>query len=128
MQIKICGITSQSEIEVLNELKSDYAGFVLFYEKSKRNIELQRAVNLKNLLSHSKSVAVTVSPDFEQSSSIEVAGFDILQRLWMITEYQELFWMERQPGAVNSLVGKCLTIFMINIFKVIISCLYWQAD
>lgn len=79
MQIKICGITSQNEIEVLNELKCDYAGFVLFYEKSKRNIELQHAVNLKNLLSYSKSVAVTVSPDFEQASSIEGAGFDILQ-------------------------------------------------
>lgn len=34
-KIKICGITRESETEVLNRMQVDYAGFV-FFEKSKR--------------------------------------------------------------------------------------------
>ena len=79
MKIKICGITRENEIELLNELHVDYAGFVLFFEKSKRNVELDRAVELKNNLKNTKSVAVVVEPTLEQARAIEEAGFDVLQ-------------------------------------------------
>lgn len=79
MQIKICGITSEKEINKLNELKADYAGFVLFFEKSKRNLDLITAAALKDKLKYSKSVAVTVSPSLSEAEEIERAGFDILQ-------------------------------------------------
>ena len=79
MKIKICGITRENEIELLNELHVDYAGFVLFFEKSKRNVELDRAVELKNRLKNTKSVAVVVEPTLEQARAIEEAGFDVLQ-------------------------------------------------
>lgn len=79
MKIKICGITKEEEIRMLNDAGVDYAGFV-FYEKSKRNISIEEAAKLKNLLSHSiKSVAVTVSPDANLVDRIEAAGFDIIQ-------------------------------------------------
>ena len=42
MKIKICGITRENEVELLNELHVDYAGFVLFFEKSKRNRSEER--------------------------------------------------------------------------------------
>lgn len=79
MQVKICGITSEEEIEKLNELKADYAGFVLFFQKSKRNLELPTAAKLRAKLKYSKAVAVTVSPSPEQAKQIEEAGFDIIQ-------------------------------------------------
>ena len=34
MEVKICGITKKTEIEYLNEIKVDYAGFV-FFEKAR---------------------------------------------------------------------------------------------
>ena len=50
-QVKICGITGEQEIEWLNEYKPDFAGFVLFFPKSRRNIELEKAAELIRLLS-----------------------------------------------------------------------------
>lgn len=77
--IKICGITDEREIEELNKLKVEYAGFILFFPKSKRNNSIQKAIELKACLKYSKAVAVTVSPTLEQSLAIEQAGFDVLQ-------------------------------------------------
>ena len=79
MKIKICGITKEEEIGMLNDAGVDYAGFV-FYEKSKRNISVKDAAALKSKLVPSiKSVAVTVSPDVKLAEAIEEAGFDIIQ-------------------------------------------------
>ena len=60
-EIKICGITAMEEARWLNEAGADYAGFV-FYEKSKRNILIADAVEIKKCLDPSiRTVAVTVS-------------------------------------------------------------------
>lgn len=79
MKIKICGITREEEIRMLNDAGVDYAGFV-FYKKSRRNISIEEAVRLKEMLIPSiKSVAVTVSPDVKLVEMIEAAGFDLIQ-------------------------------------------------
>lgn len=79
-KIKICGITDRKEVEYLNEAGVDYAGFVLFFPKSRRNIGTGKA---KELLSHLdsriRSVAVVVEPTGEQLLEIEAAGFDLVQ-------------------------------------------------
>ncbi len=68
------------EIDYLNELKNDYAGFVIGVPKSKRNLKLENAIELKNNLSKDiKSVAVCVSPSYGMSEQIRDAGFDVLQ-------------------------------------------------
>ena len=78
-KIKICGITKKEEIEMLNRAKVDYAGFV-FYEKSKRNIEPEKASKLaKGLDKNIKKVAVTVSADEAIAQKAAELGFDILQ-------------------------------------------------
>ncbi|MCD7741937.1 MAG: phosphoribosylanthranilate isomerase [Ruminococcus sp.] len=79
IKIKICGLTNENDIQIVNRLGIDLAGFVLFFEKSKRYIELSRATELKNKLDGIKSVAVTVSPTVEQIAMIENAGFDYIQ-------------------------------------------------
>ena len=79
VKVKICGITTETEIGYLNESEADYAGFV-FWEKSKRYITLQKAKKLNDkLINDIKAVAVMVSPEIEFIKEIENAGFDILQ-------------------------------------------------
>lgn len=80
MKIKICGITSEEEASWLNALGVDYAGFVLFYEKSKRNLDIQEAKSILSCLDKSITpVAVTVKPTSAQIREIEAAGFGIIQ-------------------------------------------------
>lgn len=79
-KIKICGITAEKEIGYLAEAGVDYAGFVVFYPKSKRNISIERAGELLQCLPAPISpVAVTVSPALEQLREIERAGFAAVQ-------------------------------------------------
>ena len=79
MKIKICGLTRPVEADFLNEANVDYAGFV-FYEKSKRNIDIDKAREIAARLDkHISKVAVMVSPDVEDIREKEAGGFDILQ-------------------------------------------------
>ena len=79
-KIKICGITCRDDVEILNEFLPEYAGFVMFFPKSRRNISTQTAYSLLPLLDKRiKTVAVTVCPTAEQVSEIEKCGFDFIQ-------------------------------------------------
>ena len=79
MRIKICGITQESELPMLEQNKVDYAGFVIF-PPSKRYVSVERAVELKKQLNPKiRTVAVTVAPDRELIDQIVEAGFDIIQ-------------------------------------------------
>lgn len=79
-KVKICGITSRQEIEYINKYKPDFAGFVLFFPKSKRNIDVSTAKELLNALIPSvKSVAVMVEPTAEQIIAAKECGFDYVQ-------------------------------------------------
>lgn len=79
-KIKICGITQEIEAEYLNEAGVDYAGFVQFVPKSKRNISTEKAIAImKRLVPDIRPIAVTVSPDEEQLKKIEAAGFFAVQ-------------------------------------------------
>ena len=80
MKIKICGITSEEEALWLNALKVDYAGFVLFFEKSRRNLDIPTAKSILSRLDKTITpVAVTVEPTLAQIREIETAGFGIIQ-------------------------------------------------
>lgn len=79
-KIKICGLTSPAEARYLNENHVAFAGMVLFFPKSKRNISIERAKEIMAALDASiKRVAVVVSPSIEQVRLIEAAGFDYVQ-------------------------------------------------
>lgn len=79
MMIKICGLTDICEAAYLQKNKVNFAGMVLFFEKSKRNITVEKAKEIMPYLDGIKKVAVTVSPTKEQINQIEEAGFDYLQ-------------------------------------------------
>ncbi len=79
-KVKICGLTRPEEAEYLNENRADYAGFVLFFPKSRRNISLKQAREIQACLDPSiRKVAVTVSPTRDQIQEIEQSGFDVIQ-------------------------------------------------
>lgn len=79
-RIKICGLTSPEEAAFLSSNQVDYAGMVLFYPKSRRNITIEKAREIMRALPPEvKKTAVTVSPTLEQVKLIEEADFDVLQ-------------------------------------------------
>ncbi len=79
-KVKICGLTDVREAEMLNQYGADYAGMVLFYPKSRRNISLETAGEIIGALKPQiKKVAVTVSPSLEQAEACRAAGFDYIQ-------------------------------------------------
>ncbi|MGN0634104.1 MAG: phosphoribosylanthranilate isomerase [Oscillospiraceae bacterium] len=78
-KIKICGLTTDEDIELINRARPDLAGFVLFFPKSRRNLDINTAKRLISKLDGIKSVAVVVSPTAEQVSEICSAGFDFIQ-------------------------------------------------
>lgn len=80
MLIKICGLTNEKEAEFLNTTDTDFAGMVLFFEKSKRNISLDTAKKIIGALSDEiKKVAVVVAPTISQIEDICKCGFDYVQ-------------------------------------------------
>lgn len=86
-KVKICGLKNQTDIKCINTLSPDFAGFVMFFEKSHRNISVQTAQKLLALLDKNiKSVAVTVSPTEEQLEQIHTLGFDYVQIHGKISE------------------------------------------
>ena len=80
MKVKICGITSAEDIKIVNVCKPDFAGFVMFFPKSKRNISPETAKSLIEMLDKNVlPVAVTVSPTLEQVKTAYDCGFDYIQ-------------------------------------------------
>lgn len=60
-KVKICGLSRREDIAYVNECQPDFIGFV-FYEKSKRAVTLEKALELKGLLDRSiKTVGVFVN-------------------------------------------------------------------
>lgn len=86
-KVKICGLKNPTDIKCINTLSPDFAGFVMFFEKSHRNISVQTVQELLALLDKNiKSVAVTVSPTEEQLEQIYNLGFDYVQIHGNITD------------------------------------------
>lgn len=79
IRIKICGMTREEDIALVNRLCCDMAGFVVYYPKSRRNLEIDAAARLLRQLGGVRSVAVTVSPTPDQIRAICAAGFDYVQ-------------------------------------------------
>lgn len=79
-KIKICGLTNPEEVRYLAENRVDFAGTVLFFPKSKRNVTLSRAKEILAALPDCiKSVAVVVSPTPEQVEALAGLGYDLIQ-------------------------------------------------
>lgn len=80
VKVKICGLTSTADVQIINKELPDYAGIVMFYPKSKRNRTKEQAQKLLSLLNPAvTAVAVLVSPTKAQIQEISDSGFGLLQ-------------------------------------------------
>ncbi len=87
-KIKICGLTDPKEARWVIHEEVDYAGLVMFFEKSKRNNTPENAFTIIREFStmgtdqtghRAKTVSVCVSPTLEQVKIMEKIGFDLIQ-------------------------------------------------
>ena len=79
-KVKICGISHEIEIGIMNELIPDYVGFI-FWSKSRRFIAPEHAGLLKSKLNRAiKTVGVFVNAKLENIDlCVETAGLDLVQ-------------------------------------------------
>ena len=80
-QIKICGLFRPCDIDYVNEAGPDYAGFILHFPKSHRNLTAENAALLrKRLRPEIKAVGVFVNqPLATVCADAEMIGLDIIQ-------------------------------------------------
>ncbi len=78
-RIKICGITCDNDIRIVNKYLPDYAGFV--FAESRRRVSAETAKNLGcGLDPRIKKAGVFVDMDLEQLAEIaEKAGLEVVQ-------------------------------------------------
>ena len=79
VHVKFCGIRRPEDIEAVNRLQPDLAGFV--FAKSKRQISREQAAGLKKQLDPKiKTVAVLVNMPVEEAAALANSGIaDLLQ-------------------------------------------------
>ena len=79
-KIKLCGLSRPEDIECANSLKPDFIGFV-FYKKSSRYVDFEKAAELKKLLSPEiKAVGVFIDEDIRDVAYLLGEGIiDIAQ-------------------------------------------------
>ena len=79
VHVKFCGIRRAEDIEAINWLKPNFAGFV--FAKSKRQISKEQAVRLKKQLDPKiETVAVLVNMPVEEAAALANSGIaDLLQ-------------------------------------------------
>ena len=135
-RIKLCGITRAEDIEIINRLKPDYIGFV-FWAKSKRNIDRQKAAELKKLLVPDvKAVGVFVDEDVDTVAELLNEGIidaaqlhgseddDYIGRLRKLTENHTAvsFCRSDEPAEITELQEDKLqedkSIHIIKAFKI----------
>ena len=81
-KIKICGLFRECDITAVNEAQPDYAGFIIDFPKSHRNVTPGEAAALRKLLAPGiKAVGVFVNRPAEAvAEAAKLIGLDIIQR------------------------------------------------
>lgn len=78
VEMKICGMTREQDIEKALELGADYIG-VIVYPKSPRGVSLERAEGLVEYIPAGKRVVVDVNAGTDELERYKDAGFDHFQ-------------------------------------------------
>lgn len=78
VDIKVCGMTREEDVELALSLGANFLGFIV-YPQSPRGITLDRAVELSALVPEGKRVIVDVETDPDDLLRYRDAGFDRFQ-------------------------------------------------
>ena len=76
---KICGLSESNQIQACINHGANMCGFILFYPKSNRNLNLDKAKELTSLKHSKYNVAVMVNPSRENLESIKDFNFHYYQ-------------------------------------------------
>ena len=81
MKIKICGLSRDCDIRFVNEALPDYAGFILMFPGSRRNVFLETAAALRKQLNPAiRAVGVFVDRTEEEVlTAADYVGVDVIQ-------------------------------------------------
>lgn len=99
LQIKVCGLTREEDLELALELGADYCGFIV-YPKSPRGLSYERAAELAALAPEGKRVVVDVETGIDDLKRLRELGFDYFQ----IHTRQEVSF--ETLAAYSDIVGK----------------------
>ena len=71
-KIKICGLKSEKDIEMVNRYRPDFCGFIIDFPKSHRSLEPERVSELSRLIDreHMTAVGVFVNESIEQVAEL----------------------------------------------------------
>lgn len=78
IQIKICGLTREADIDLALSLGANYCGFIV-YPHSPRAVSYERAVELAARVPTGKRVIVDVEPSIDDLKRWSTVGFDYFQ-------------------------------------------------
>lgn len=78
VQIKVCGLTREEDVDLALSLGADFCGFIL-YSKSPRGLTLARAQELSARVPAEKRVVVDVEPSPSTVEGYRAAGFGSFQ-------------------------------------------------
>ena len=79
MLAKICGLAEKNQVKICLKYGASMCGFILFYPKSHRNLNLDKAKELTSLKHSKYNVAVMVNPSRENLESIKDFNFHYYQ-------------------------------------------------
>lgn len=79
--VKICGLSRPCDIAFVNRAMPDYAGFILHFPKSRRNVSVEAAARLRaGLAPGIRAVGVFVDqPPETVLSDAQIIGLDVIQ-------------------------------------------------
>lgn len=78
VQIKVCGLTREEDVDLALELGADYCGFIV-YPKSPRGLSFGRAAELAARVPEGKRVLVDVETGSDDLERLRDLGFDYFQ-------------------------------------------------
>ena len=89
---KICGLSESNQIQACINHGANMCGYILFYPKSHRNLNLDKAKELTSLKHSKYNVAVMVNPSRENLESIKDFNFHYYQ-----------IYGNQKPDAINDI-------------------------
>ena len=106
LKAKICGLTENNQVETCIQYGASMCGFILFYPKSHRNLDLNRVEELTSVKNSKSNVAVMVKPNKSDLEKIKNFNFQYYQ-IYGDQDPNEIFEIKKK----NSIkIIKALTI------------------
>jgi len=119
VEVKICGLTREEDVDLALSLGADYIGFII-YPESPRGLRLERAAKLAARVPEGRRVVVDVETAADNLERYRDAGFDCFQihtrlqgglevlQSWMGIVGRERLWLAPRLAPGDEFPGRVL--------------------